>query len=164
MEIKAVKSNNTLFTFFLKTHCYLFELYVTVVFNSVFLSGQVFFKHVKMSNRKTLFAGVLSPFQGFLKKMQHEKPMAHLLHVEMVALVRELLSKFMNPEAIPLSAKDIIKVDVRSRDLQLSDKGLSVGRYCYPALNKACVERKIWVKNIYNSLREGYMKSSEFPF
>ncbi|RXN16572.1 translation initiation factor IF-2 [Labeo rohita] len=80
----------------------------------------------------------------------------------MVALVRELLSKFMKPEAIPLSAKDIIKVDVRSKDLQLSDKRLSVGRYCYSALNKACVERKIWVRNIYNSLREGYMKSSEF--
>lgn len=97
-----------------------------------------------------------------MKKMQHEKPMAHLLHVEMVALVRELLSKFMKPEAIPLSAKDIIKVDVRSRDLQLSDKRLSVGRNCYSALNKARVERKIWVRNIYDSLREGYMKSSEF--
>ncbi|RXN27172.1 TRPM8 channel-associated factor-like protein [Labeo rohita] len=106
--------------------------------------------------------GVLSTFQGFLKKMQHEKTMAHLLHVEMVALVRELLSKFMKPEAIPLSAEDIIKVDVQSKDLQLSDKRLSVGRYCYSALNKARVERKIWVRNIYNSLREGYMKSSEF--
>ncbi|KAJ8004894.1 hypothetical protein DPEC_G00141030 [Dallia pectoralis] len=88
--------------------------------------------------------------------------MVHLLHVEMVALVRELLSKFMKPEAIPLSAKDIIKVDVRSRDLQLSEKRLSVGRYCYSALNKARLERKIWVRNLYNSLREGYMKSSEF--
>lgn len=90
--------------------------------------------------------------------MQHEKPVVHLLHVEMLALVREPLSKFMKPEAIPLSAKDIITVDVRSKDLQLSDKRLSVGRYCYSALNKAHVERKIWVRNIYNSLREGYMK------
>lgn len=54
------------------------------------------------------------------KKLQHEKPMVHLLHVEMVALVSELLSKFMKPKAILLSAKEILKVDVQSRDLQLS--------------------------------------------
>lgn len=46
--------------------------------------------------------------------------MVHLLHVEMVALVSELLSKFMKPKAILLSAKEILKVDVQSRDLQLS--------------------------------------------
>lgn len=109
-----------------------------------------------------MFAGVLPTFQVFVKKLQHEKPMVHLLHVEMVALVRELLSKFMKPEAIPLSVKEILKVDVRSRDLQLSNKSLCVGRFCYSAMNKARVERKIWVGNLYKSLREGYIKSAEF--
>ncbi|KAA8594797.1 hypothetical protein FQN60_011932, partial [Etheostoma spectabile] len=56
-----------------------------------------------------MFRGVPATFQGFVNKMQHEKPMARLLHVEMVALVRELLSKFIKLEAIPLSARDIIK-------------------------------------------------------
>lgn len=88
--------------------------------------------------------------------------MVHLLHVEMVALVRELLSKFMRPKAIPLSHKKILKVDVRSRDLQLSNQRLSVGQFCYNAMNKARVEWKVWVGHIYDSLRERYMKSAEF--
>nr|XP_055023083.1 uncharacterized protein LOC129413401 [Misgurnus anguillicaudatus] len=111
---------------------------------------------------KDIYTGVLPTFQVFVKKLQHEKPMVHLLHVEMVALVRELLSKFMKPEAIPLSVKEILKVDVQSRDLQLSNKRLCVGRFCYSAMNKARVERKIWVGNLYKSLREGYIKSAEF--
>lgn len=69
---------------------------------------------------------VLPTFQRFVKKLQHERPMAHLLHVEIVALVRELLSTFMRPKAIPLIPKAIFKGDVRSRDLQLSNKRLSV--------------------------------------
>ncbi|XP_060786772.1 uncharacterized protein LOC132892503 [Neoarius graeffei] len=109
-----------------------------------------------------LYRGVLLTFQRFVKELQHEKPMVHLLHVEMVALVRELLSKFMTPKTIPLSHKELLKVDVRNRDLQLSNKRLSVGQFCYSALNKARVERKVWVKHIYDSLREGYMKSAEF--
>ncbi|XP_026061709.1 uncharacterized protein LOC113045516 [Carassius auratus] len=106
--------------------------------------------------------GVLLTFQRFVKELQHEKPMVHLLHVVMVALVRELLSKFMRPKAIPLSHKEILKVDVRSRDLQLSNQRLSVGQFCYNAMNKARVERKVWVGHIYDSLREGYMRSAEF--
>lgn len=49
------------------------------------------------------------------------------VHHKMVVLVRELLSKFMKPEAIPLGAKELLKVDVRRRDLQFSDKRLFVG-------------------------------------
>ena len=109
-----------------------------------------------------MFAGVLPTFQVFLKKLQHEKPLVHLLHVEMVALVRELLSKFMKPGAIPLSIKEILRINVRSTDLQLSNKRLCVERFGYSAMNKARVEKKIWVGNLYNSLREGYMKSAEF--
>lgn len=63
--------------------------------------------------------------------------MVHLLHVEMVALVRELLSKFMRPKAIPVSHKKILRVDVQSRDLQLSNQRLSVGQFCYNAMNKS---------------------------
>ena len=109
-----------------------------------------------------MFAGVLPTFQVFLKKLQHEKPLVHLLHVEMVALVRELLSKFMKPGAIPLSIKEILRINVRSTDLQLSNKRLCVGRFGFSAMNKARVEKKIWVGNLYDSLREGYMKSAEF--
>ncbi|KAM8735510.1 uncharacterized protein AB9X84_023938 isoform 2-T2 [Acanthopagrus schlegelii] len=88
--------------------------------------------------------------------------MVHLLHVEMVDLLRELLSKFMRPNTIPLSHKELLKVDVQNRDLQLSNKRLSVGQFCYSALNKARVERKVWVEQIYDCLREGYIKSAEF--
>ncbi|XP_055062812.2 uncharacterized protein [Misgurnus anguillicaudatus] len=109
-----------------------------------------------------LFRGVLPTFQRFAKKLQHEKPMVHLLHVEMVALVRELLSKFIRPKAIPLSHKEILKIDVRRRDFQLPNKRLSVGQFCYIAMNKARVEGKVWVDHIYDSLREGYMRSAEF--
>lgn len=66
-----------------------------------------------------------------------------MVHVEMVALVRELLSKFMRPKAIPLSHKEILKVDVQRRDLQLPNKRLSVGQFCYIAMNKAHVEGKV---------------------
>ncbi|CAM4425222.1 unnamed protein product [Leuciscus chuanchicus] len=84
-----------------------------------------------------LFRGVLPTFQRFAKKLQHEKLMVHLVHVEMVALVRELLGKFMRPKAIPLSHKEILKVDVRRRHLQQPNKRLSVGQFCYIAMNKA---------------------------
>ncbi|KAL7849886.1 hypothetical protein SRHO_G00192350 [Serrasalmus rhombeus] len=89
-----------------------------------------------------LYRGVLPTFQRFVKKLQHEKPMVHLVRVEMVAIVRELLSKFMRPKDIPLSHKEILKVDVRRRDLQLPNKRLSVGQFCYVAMNKARMERK----------------------
>ena len=72
--------------------------------------------------------------------------MVHLLHVEMVALVRELLSKFMKPGAIPLSIKEILRI--KTSDLQLSNKRLCVGRFGYSAMKKACVEKKIWVGNL----------------
>ncbi|XP_060756695.1 putative uncharacterized protein DDB_G0281733 [Neoarius graeffei] len=88
--------------------------------------------------------------------------MVHLLHVEMLALVRELMSKFMKPGAIPLRVKEILKVNVRDTEAQLSNKNLSVGRYVYTAMAKARVEKKLWVGNLYNSLREGYMKATEF--
>lgn len=85
--------------------------------------------------------------------------MVHLVRVEMVGLVKELLSKFMRPKAITLSHKEIIKVDARRRDLPLSNNN---GQFCYVAMNKARVERKVWVGHIYDSLREGYMRSAEF--
>lgn len=79
----------------------------------------------------------------YYDQLRCEKPMVHLVPVEMVDLVRELLSKFMRSKAIPLIPKEILKVDVRSRDLQLSNKRLSVGQFCYIAMNKARVEKKI---------------------
>lgn len=96
-----------------------------------------------------MFSGVLPTFQSIVKKLQHEKPMVHLLHVQIVALIRELLSKVMRPKAIPLIPKAILKVDVWSRDLQVSNKRLSAGSFCCIAMNKACVERKIRAGPIY---------------
>lgn len=101
-------------------------------------------------------------FQLFLKKLQHEKPMVHLLHVEMLALVRELLSQFMKPEAIPLNVKEVLKVNVRDAGVQLSNRHLCVGWYGYSAMTRARVKKKLWVGNLYSCLREGYMKAAEF--
>ncbi|XP_052450501.1 uncharacterized protein LOC128011814 [Carassius gibelio] len=88
--------------------------------------------------------------------------MIHVLHAEMLLLVRELLSKFMKPETIPLSAKGLLKLNVHQRDLQYTDKRLSVGRFSFFALNKARVEKKPWVQKVYISLREGYIKAATF--
>lgn len=55
--------------------------------------------------------------------MQHDKPMVHALHAEMVLLVRELLSKFMQPAAIPLSVRDLLQLDLQSRGLQIRGAG-----------------------------------------
>ena len=78
--------------------------------------------------------------------------------------MRERLSKFMKPGAIPLSIKEILKINVPSTDLQLSNKRLCVGSFGYSTMNKAHVERKIWVGNLYNSLREELSSSSKmFP-
>ncbi|MEQ2210402.1 hypothetical protein XENOCAPTIV_012926 [Xenoophorus captivus] len=88
--------------------------------------------------------------------------MAHLLHVEMLAVVRELLGKFLKPDSIGLSAKEILKTDVRCRDLHLMDKRLCVGQYCFSMISKAQSEKKVWVSTVYNSLREEYMKAAEF--
>ncbi|MEQ2240891.1 hypothetical protein ILYODFUR_019732 [Ilyodon furcidens] len=68
--------------------------------------------------------------------------MAHLLHVEMLAVVRELLRKFLKPDSIGLSAKEILKTDVRCRDLHLMDKRLCVGQYCFSMISKAQSEKK----------------------
>ncbi|XP_052409582.1 uncharacterized protein LOC127955943 isoform X2 [Carassius gibelio] len=116
----------------------------------------------KLTTIIDLYRGVLPTFQVFLKKLQHEKPMIHVLHAEMLLLVRELLSKFMKPETIPLSAKGLLKLNVHQRDLQYTDKRLSVGRFSFFALNKARVEKKPWVQKVYSSLREGYIKSATF--
>lgn len=53
----------------------------------------------------------------YYDQLQCEKPMVHLVPVEMVDLV--------------------------SGQFQLSNKRLSVGQFCYIAMNKACVEKKI---------------------
>ncbi|KAK2915713.1 hypothetical protein Q8A67_000087 [Cirrhinus molitorella] len=79
------------------------------------------------------------------KKLQHEKPMLHFLHVEMVLLVRDILSKFMKPDAIPLDVKGLLKLDLQNRDLHYPDKFLAVGKFSYFALNKARLKKKSWV-------------------
>ena len=107
-------------------------------------------------------SGVLPCYQGFLKKLQHEKPLVHALHAEMVGLVRDVLSKFMKPEAIPLQVSDLLRLDIGDRNLQLPDKGLFVGRYSFSAMTKARVEKQIWIWKIYSDLREGYIKSATF--
>lgn len=58
-----------------------------------------------------MFVGVLPTFEVFLKKkknLQHEKPMVHLLHIEM----ERAAAHIYEPEAIPLSIKDILKISV----------------------------------------------------
>ncbi|XP_060779528.1 uncharacterized protein LOC132887834 [Neoarius graeffei] len=109
-----------------------------------------------------LYRGILPPFQVFLKRLQHEKPMLHILHVEMGLLVRDLLSKFMKPDAIPLDVKGLLKLDFQNRDLHYPDKLLAVGKFSYFALNKARVEKSSWVGEVYSSLREGYVKAATF--
>ncbi|XP_063049613.1 uncharacterized protein LOC134444070 [Engraulis encrasicolus] len=94
-----------------------------------------------------LYRGVLPTFQKFVKKRQHEKPMVHLLHLEMVALTRHL-SKFMRPKAILLTLHNIIKLDIRTRDSQLPKQKLSVGQFSFNAMNKAWVQRKVWVEKL----------------
>ena len=109
-----------------------------------------------------LYRGILPSFQVFLKRLQYEKPMLHVLHVEMVLLVRDVLSKFMKPDAIPLDVKGLINLDIQNKDLQYPDKLLLVGKFSHFVVNKARVEKKPWVKELYTSLREGYTKAAAF--
>ncbi|CAL8282755.1 unnamed protein product [Merluccius merluccius] len=72
--------------------------------------------------------------------------MVHLLHVEMVTLVREPLSKFLKPGVIPLSIDEILKVNVRETASQLSNKNLCFGRFAFSSMTKGpCGEEgKAW--------------------
>ncbi|XP_062396671.1 ankyrin repeat and KH domain-containing protein 1-like isoform X2 [Sardina pilchardus] len=116
----------------------------------------------KLTAMIDLYRGILPSFQVFLKRLQHEKPMLHVLHVEMVMLVRDVLSKFMKPEAIPLDVKGLLKLDIQNQDLQYPNKLLSVGKFSHFAVNKARVEKKPWVQELYTSLRGGYTKAAAF--
>lgn len=88
--------------------------------------------------------------------------MLHILHVEMVALVRDVLSKFMKPDAIPFDVDSLLDLDLHNRDLQHPDKLLSVGKFSHFAVNKARLEKKPWVPELYKALREGYTKAAGF--
>ncbi|XP_073672055.1 uncharacterized protein [Paramisgurnus dabryanus] len=116
----------------------------------------------KLTAMIDLYRGILPSFQVFLKRLQHDKPMVHVLHVEMVLLVRDILSKFMKPDAIPLDVKGLLKLDIQNQDLQYPNKLLSVGKFSHFAVNKARVEKKPWVQEMYTSLREGYTKAAAF--
>ena len=66
----------------------------------------LFTEFSKLTALIDLYRGILPSFQVFLKRLQYEKPMLHVLHVEMVLLVRDVLSKFLKPDAIPLDVKE----------------------------------------------------------
>ncbi|KAL1277286.1 hypothetical protein QQF64_023959 [Cirrhinus molitorella] len=66
----------------------------------------------------------------------------------MVLLVRDILSKFMKPDAIPLDVKGLLKLDLQNRDLHYPDKFLAVGKFSYFALNKARLKKKSWDQHI----------------
>lgn len=111
---------------------------------------------------KHCFVGLLPTFQSFLKNLQHEKPLVHVLHAEMVVLVRAFLSLFMKPQHIPISVKELKKVDVTDPSLQRSDKGLSVGPHSFESMSKARLQNQHWVEEVYTALREGYVKAGKY--
>ncbi|KAL2080712.1 hypothetical protein ACEWY4_024505 [Coilia grayii] len=114
----------------------------------------------KLTTTIDIYRGILPSFQVFLKKLQHDKPMLHILHVEKVLLVRDVLSKFMKHDAIPLDVDSLLNLDVHNRDLQYPDKLLSVGKFSHFAVNKARLDKKPWVRELYKALREGYTKAA----
>ncbi|KAJ8406481.1 hypothetical protein AAFF_G00300550 [Aldrovandia affinis] len=71
-------------------------------------------------------------------------------------------SLFMKPKHIPISVKELKKVDVTDRSPQHSDKGLSVGPHSFESMSKARLHNQHWVEEVYTALREGYVKAGKY--
>ena len=105
-----------------------------------------------------LYRGILPKFLTFVKKFQAERPMVHVLWSEMYQVTVEVLACFIQPQTcqkIPQEITDLVNKSFDPTDIsiQLTDKNLLFGPYCYPDINKARIPN--------HSLREGYSKAGK---
>ena len=123
----------------------------------------LFQDYLKFKCHINLYRGILPKFLTFVKKFQAEKPMVHVLLSEMYQVTVELLACFIQPQKIPQEITDLVNksFDPTDMSIQLTDKNLLVGPYCYPDINKARISKLEWVSEFYHSLREGYSKAGK---
>lgn len=125
------------------------------------LSG-LFHNKTELVVKLSIYRGLLSLFQTFVKMFQAEKPLMHKLHVEMYKVTREILGLFIKPDKIPDRVRDMMALDVSNREMQKSNRDLAVGRFAYVDLNKARLDKANhhWMDKLYTSLRAGYVKAA----
>jgi hypothetical protein len=125
------------------------------------ITKALFQDFLKLKCHLNLYRGILPQFQGFVKKFQSEKPMHHILLSEMYQLTVEFLTNFIKPDKIPDKVSDLVdkSFDPCDQSVQLSDRNLAVGPYCYSEINKARIEKLPWAATFYKALREGYGKA-----
>lgn len=108
-----------------------------------------------------LYKGLLEKFEDYTKLYQSEKPLLHTQHEQMFSLVRKLLVLFMKRQHVPdVSVKEmkLLENKVRDKEMQVSNRDLCVGEYCYPLYHRAMKDPKCkhWVTDLASKLRTGY--------
>ena len=92
----------------------------------------------------SLYRGLRRKFEHFVKTLQAEKPLMHVLHFEMCDMVRRFLVLFMKREHVPdfsIKALKNLKSSMQDRALQVSDRRLSVGEFAYDHLQQPSTKR-----------------------
>ena len=97
----------------------------------------LFQDYLKFKCHINLYRGILPKFLTFVKKFQAEKPMVHVLLSEMYQVTVEVLACCIQPQKIPQEITDLVNksFDQTDMSIQLTDKNLLVGPYCYPDIN-----------------------------
>jgi len=67
-------------------------------------------------------------FEGFLNFFQKDVPLVHLLYSELLSLMMTLLKRFVKASAVDgLTAKELLKLDVTSTEIQLPETEMDFG-------------------------------------
>ncbi|XP_053384313.1 uncharacterized protein LOC128550116 [Mercenaria mercenaria] len=122
----------------------------------------LFTKRIETITLLNLFRGLLSVFQGYVKKFQAEVPQIHILHEQMVDITKTFLAMFIKPEHIPDNVSALVKLDVSDRSIQKTDRDLAVGIYAQSLITKARMDKaqRHWLELLFMNLRTGYVSAA----
>ncbi|KAL8623225.1 hypothetical protein ACOMHN_041917 [Nucella lapillus] len=113
-----------------------------------------------------VYADILPLFQKFVKMMQAEKPMCHLLHQKMFNLVTDFMSFFAKSSAMEVirTPSDLSSFCLRNQENKVGDRRLAVGARASTRMKKLRRMKKEqhWISTFYLTLRQGYEKGTEY--
>ena len=66
-------------------------------------------------------------FDRILGFMQRQEPLIHLLHDECLQLIKTLMQRFLKKKATEKSCRDLLKLDLKSEELQLPSRDMEIG-------------------------------------